>query len=452
MGNLVRVYELKKECVRIDTTTAKSYAEAEEQGLLQYGYSKDHRPDLPQLKIVLATLDPYGMPLATEVLSGEHADDPVYEPIIARIREGLKKVGMLYIGDCKIGSLETRASIQFHEDCYLSPLSAVQVPPAHIGRALDELKKQNADIIEVYDVNDKNERICIALGYETSIDLKYEINGQMQTWTELRFLTQSTRVAEVEKRSLLERLKKAEQAIQQILVRKPGKPRIAKRIELDEAIQKVIEKFRVEGLLTPTVYEETQEKRIRSYKGKQEKVVSEIIYTIKSERNEESISYAIEHLGWRVYATNQKKGSITLEQVVEVYRDEYLVERCFRRFKGHPLSLAPMYLQRDDHRVGLVRLLSIALRVLTLLEGVVRTNLQNQEKKLSGLYAGNPKRCTNQPTAELLLKAFKGITLNTVYASNFTQTHITQFSSLQQQILSLLGFTPVIYCQLTDDS
>jgi transposase len=452
MGNLVRVYELKKECVRIDTTTIKSYAEAEEHGLLQYGFSKDHRPDLPQLKIVLATLDPFGMPLATEVLSGEHADDPQYLPIIARIRDGLRMTGLLYIGDCKIGSMETRASIQFHGDCYLSPLSAIQVPSDHIRRALDELKKQDVDIIEVYDVNDQDERICIARGYETSIDLKYEINGQIQTWTELRFLTQSTRVAEAEKHSLLKRLEKAEQAIQNILVKKQGKPRITKRIELDEAIQKVIEKFHVEGLLTITVHEEMQEKRIRSYKGKPEEIIRNVTYTITSERNEESISYAIDHLGWRVYATNQKKGTITLEQVIEAYHDEYLVERCFRRFKGHPLSLAPMYLQRDDHRVGLVRLLSIALRVLTLLEGAVRKNLQEQENKISGLYAGNPKRSTDRPTAELLLKAFKGITLNTVHTSDFTQAHIPHLSSLQQQILALLGYTPVIYSQLTNDS
>jgi transposase len=111
-----------------------------------------------------------------------------------------------------------------------------------------------------------------------------------------------------------------------------------------------------------------------------------------------------------------------------------------------------MYLQRDDHRVGLVRLLSIALRVLTLLEGVVRKKLQEQKKKLPGLYAGNPKRCTDQPTAEHLLKAFNEVTLTTVHTSGFVQRHITQLSSLQQQILSLLGFTPAIYLQLADDS
>ena len=171
-------------------------------------------------------------------------------------------------------------------------------------------------------------------------------------------------------------------------------------------------------------------------------------YTITCERNEEALAYAITHLSWRVYATNQKTDSFPLEQAVEAY----LVERCFERLKGHPLSLAPMYVQRDDHRVGLVRVLTIALRVLTLLEGVVRKSLQEQKQELSGLYAGNPKRRTAQPTAEHLLKAFDEVTLTIVSTSSFIQRHITQLSSLQQHILSLLGFTPALYSRLTDDS
>jgi transposase len=101
MSQLVRVYDLRAQVVRIDTTTASSDADIDEQGLLQLGHSKDHRPDLPQLKVVLASLDPLGLPLATEVISGEHADDPVYLPIIARVREGLQKNRLLYVETAK---------------------------------------------------------------------------------------------------------------------------------------------------------------------------------------------------------------------------------------------------------------------------------------------------------------------------------------------------------------
>jgi transposase len=60
-------------------------------------------------------------------------------------------------------------------------------------------------------------------------------------------------------------------------------------------------------------------------------------------------------------------------------------------------------LLRSDQRVaGLVRILVVALRALTLLEFVARRQLSQQPEPLQGLYAGNPKRATLQPAAERL--------------------------------------------------
>jgi len=47
--NLLRVYELCPQRVRVDPTTASGYGTVSEDGLLQLGHSKDHRPDLPLL-------------------------------------------------------------------------------------------------------------------------------------------------------------------------------------------------------------------------------------------------------------------------------------------------------------------------------------------------------------------------------------------------------------------
>ena len=55
-----------------------------EGGLCQCGHSKDDRPDVPQVKVMQAVLDPWGRPLATDVVSGERADAPRSLPGIAR--------------------------------------------------------------------------------------------------------------------------------------------------------------------------------------------------------------------------------------------------------------------------------------------------------------------------------------------------------------------------------
>jgi transposase len=61
-----------------------------------------------------------------------------------------------------------------------------------------------------------------------------------------------------------------------------------------------------------------------------------------------------------------------------------------------------MYLQDDQRATGLTRLLSIGLRILTLIEHGARRQLQQAEEKLSGLYAGNPKRANERPITEAL--------------------------------------------------
>jgi transposase len=77
---------------------------------------------------MLSTLDPLGMPIATEILSGEKADDPLYIPAIERVRSTLKQPGLLYIGDCKMASMGTRTHIVSGGDFYLCPLNAKQTP------------------------------------------------------------------------------------------------------------------------------------------------------------------------------------------------------------------------------------------------------------------------------------------------------------------------------------
>ena len=127
------------------------------------------------------------------------------------------------------------------------------------------------------------------------------------------------------------------------------------------------------------------------------------------------------------------------------YREVYLVEQGFGRLKGKPLTLSPMYVQSDQRATALVRLLSIGLRILTRLQWSCRQRLADTHESLPGLYAGNPKRTTSRPTAEALLSAFKSIHLSVVTIGQQLHRHITPLSALQQQILSLLDFSPAIY-------
>ena len=132
---VIRVYDLRPQRVRIDTTTASAFVTPD--GMFQFGFSKDHRPDLPQLKIPLSVLDPLGLPLTTAVVAGSCADDPLYVPEIRKVRQSLKLNRLTYIGDCKMAALQTRTEIVAQDDYYLCPLSALQMPAAELDQLLE---------------------------------------------------------------------------------------------------------------------------------------------------------------------------------------------------------------------------------------------------------------------------------------------------------------------------
>ena len=450
-GHLVRVYDLRSDCVRLDSTTASSYGAVSEDGLLQLGHSKDHPPDLPQLKVMLATLDPLGLPLATEVLSGERADDPLYLPAIDRVRACLHTPGLLYVGDCKMAALDTRARIQAADDYYLCPLTAVQVPADVLAQQLGARRASSEPISKVERTGADGQTLCIAQGYEYSETITTQIDGAACTWVERRLLVQSLAAAQAAERALQTRLKQAQLALAELSVRRQGKPVLTDRAAVEQAVADTVAQLRVEGLLAVTVSEQVTEQSVRAYRDRPATVRTMRQFTISSEVEPQALTNAVAQLGWRVYATNQVADRLCLAQAVEAYRDEYLVERNFGRLKGHPLSLSPLYVERDDHATGLVRLLSIALRVLTLLEFVVRRQLTQQGASLAGLYAGNPKRATTHPTTERLLEAFQEITLTIVVEPHQTRRHLTALSPLQQRVLALLEFTPIIYTKLCGD-
>jgi len=450
-GTLLRVYDLHPTRVRLDSTTASGYWEVTEDGLFQFGHSKDHRPDLPQVKVMLATLDPRGLPIATDVLSGECADDPLYLPAIARVRERVGRRGLLYVGDCKMGALDTRAGVQAGGDFYLCPLSAVQVAPALLAQYLTEARARGPAVVVEREQAD-GPREPIADVYERSARLTAVVNTWPHRWVERQVLVRSHGQARRAEAALRTRLAHAQAALDEVLRRRRGKGCPKDQAGAQQVVDTILARFQVADLVHVQVREQITPKRVRAYRDRPAGVRPQRTLTLTHTVDPVRLAAASAQLGWRVYATNMPVAQLPLAQLVLAYRDEYLVERSLGRLKGQPLSLAPMYVEREDHATGLIRLLAIALRVLTLLEFGVRRRLAQGGEVLTGLHAGNPKRATARPTTERLLEAFRGITLTILVEPDQIRRHLTTLSPLQQRIVALLDFSPTIYTDLGGDS
>lgn len=452
----VEVYDLPTEVVRCDATTVSGYHEAVEEGLFQLGHSKDD-PSRAQIKLMTGALDPLGMPLATDVWSGERADDGLYCPLIERLEASLKRSGLLFVGDCKMSALGIRGYLAGHQQYYLSPLpltgTTAEQMQDWIGQGV--AKDQAGELHPIVRKNAQDEEVLVAKGYEFERVCAVSADAPWQ-WHERVLVVHSPVHAEQQAAGLEKRLTHAQEQLRQLTPpRGRGKRQITDEAVLLEAIDKVLKQHRVEGLLT-IAYDKQTERQTKYVGGgrgaahRDRQVIEKVRYQMTAiERQEVSIAALKQRFGWKAWVTNAAQQRLSLGEAILCYRHEYRVERIFNRLKSR-LQIAPLFVSRDDQVQGLTHLLMLGVRVLTLMEFIVRRSLQQDQAELGELHPENRHKGTDTPTAERLLKAFSGVSLTIMKdaAGREVRRWLTPLSSVQQSILQRLGLDVSLYRQL----
>lgn len=261
-------------------------------------------------------------------------------------------------------------------------------------------------------------------------------------WSERWLVIRSAAVAQRQIQGLEQRLIKAEIALAK-LVHKPGNDVKVLQTKVDAILQH----HRVSEYLAVTLKQKISYNNVYNGSGRpganrSYRRVRQTLLRLEYQRLEPEIALAHTLAGWRLYVTNAPTTRLTIEQAVLYYREQWQPEMGFHRFKRGELPALPIYFQDQTRIRGLMFLLTICLRVFTLMEFVVRRQLEKQQESLACLYDGNPKRRTTRPTAERLLAAFVGITM---YRHRDGSYEMSPLSSLQQQILSLMGIKHSLY-------
>lgn len=464
--NLMRVYDLKARQVRLDATTVSGYHTGGEESLFQYGYSKDD-PTLRQVKVMVAALDPLGLPLVSQVVAGDVVDDHLYRPAVDQVLQIIDGTGLLFVGDSKMSALATRAHIHRLEQHYLCPMAQTGETAKQMEAWIEAANHGNQPLQPVYIKNEKGKQVLLAEGYafERSVQAKTAAREasdaeQEQTieWTEQVFVVCSENYRKSQLNGLEGRLQRA---TAKLLALTPpparGKRQIQEEADLVNAATAILKGHNVEAFLTYTF--ERQEKRETKYIGRgrgnahrpTREIVSVRYQILAVTRHETAIATHQKTLGWRVYVSDAPAGQLNLVQAVLTYRGEWIIEHGFHRLKGAPLSLDPLFVKNDDQVGGLTNLLSLAVRMLTLIEFVVRRNLKQNKEKLAGLIANNPRKGIANPTTERLLKAFDEITLTTVRMPDRIIQHVTPLTTLQTRILHWLGLSAAVYTHLAEN-
>ncbi len=199
----------------------------------------------------------------------------------------------------------------------------------------------------------------------------------------------------------------------------------------------------VAGLLRYTVQARMATRLVRAYRDRPARRETEGYFVIEVCRDEARIEEKKREMGWQAYGTNAV--ALALAPVVWAYRGQYRIEDDWSRLKGRSLGLTPVYLQDEERIRGLVYLLSLALRVLTLVEWVVRERLRQERTRLQGIYAGQPGRKTDRPSAELLLGVLKTISISVVEVDGRIHALLSPLTEVQKRLLELWDLPPDLY-------
>src|SRR2546430_7140327 len=296
----VRVYDLSTARVHVDSTSASVYATVSEGGLFQFGHSKDDRPDLPQVKVMQAVLDPLGMPLATDVVSGERADDPLYMPCIERVQASVGRHGLFYVGDCKMASRDTRARIAAAGDFYLCPLPQVQLDEGEFDAALEALCKGEHTLSSVVREGPKGQPELIAEGYEYPVAMGQKVDGTVESWTERRLVVRSVRQAQAAEVALRARVAKALAQIEALNQRGRGKKRCETVSALRQAVVALIQRDGVDDLVWLRVPPPVTSRPVRASRAQPARVDHDQEATVEGGVAEAAVEATVRRVGWRV--------------------------------------------------------------------------------------------------------------------------------------------------------
>ena len=449
--HLIQAYALPTHIVRYDTTSFSVYhvpaGEGQEKGVLNFGHSKDHRTDLLQFKQGLGSLDPAGVPLFTNTIGGQAADDPLYFPAWQEMVKTIGHSHFLYVADCKAAALATRAGIDRGKGSYLFPLPMTGDTP--------ELLRQwvlsppvSATEIYLPDVLDKEgKHLLVGYGFSLERTMQCKLKDDtVHIWTERWLVTQSLAHAGRQQARMRRKLDKTIAELSDL------KAQADETCENYQArAERILQQRQLEGLLTVTTVEQKTTRKKYENRGRpgvnsQYQLIEECHLHLEVHRNETAIAEQLLLARWRIYVVNLPAVSLSLEQCIAYYRDEWLVEHGFHRFKRGRLPALPLFLRLDDRIRGLMLLLVVALQALTLLEFVSQHQLKAKKESIAGLVPGNPKMKTDHPSAERILAQFEGLHLFIEETeTKVTAKVIESLTPLQQRLLAILGIPESVY-------
>jgi transposase len=401
------------------------------------GHSKDHRPDLKQLVLILTVSADGAIPLAHRVADGNTSDDSTHTETWDGLCALTGRCNFLYVADSKLATREQMGHIDRRggrfvtvlprtrkEDGLLRDWTAGDVP--EFTEAERRPGKRKGDPDDVWSV-------CPA-PFPSS-------EGHRIVWVH------STAKTRRDETARSERIQRANRALDELSERLAGpRARISTRVAAEEAAAAILAAAGAERWISLTVTERTeesfrQEKRGRPGKDTRYRKIAKTRYAIDIAIDADRVRHDAASDGCFPLISNDH--ALSDAAVLAAYRYQPNLEKRHHQLKSVQ-DAAPVTLHSPARIEALFACHFIALLCCCLIERELRVAMTRENVTELPLY--HEDRPCSAPTAARAFDHFADIQRHhLIRDAQHVQTFEPQLTPLQQQLLDLLGVPASAY-------
>jgi len=373
------------------------------------GHSKDHRNDLKQFIISLATTQ-HGIPIFMEPLSGNISDKKSLLQSIQAVRANLVTDEIIY----------HMADSAFYTKHNISTLGQHCFWISHVPDTINEAKNLcNQDVIWTP---------CTDTRY-TYFEHSSSYGNIDQTWIMFHSIEQQKKREEKFAKKVKLHLKKDRTALRKMHVKG-----FACETDAWMITQNWLEKhprYVIQDLVIKKGKQKITPKPGRPSPDEPVETVYKV--SCKLETNSEFVAREKELLGRFILASNDTH--INPEVVLDYYKEQVTVERGFRFIKDQSFHVSEVYLKNDSRIAALSMLMVLCLLVYSVAEWQFR-----QVLKAQNAFVRNQKnRPTNKPTMKRVFFFFRRVRQIQEIIDSKPVCSLLNFGVESQAIVNLLG-------------
>ncbi len=402
----LRQYDISLDFIHYDITSLLFQGEYEDADMVNYGYSRDKRPDCKQVNLRLNITDEDGIPIAFKVINGKTTDRTTPMENMRALRELLDNMPgseeFIIVSDQAM--LDRDVIVQYHQQDigYLGPLPSLkEYEDVLMSVSTAELQQHP---LKYRPKSQKEDEPAIYHGVLSTVSISgKKVKGTVEARVLILYSANKARLDTDKRTTLLNRYLERLGAIQKRLNMRRYKK---KSYTLDQ-IGKAQRKY--------TSVQKLVDMQLTGEDGE-----LALDFSVNAER----LALAKERDGRYMLGTNRP---LSEEEMLSHFKRQDRIEKRIRTIKG-PIRVRPMFLHKQERIESLVFICMLALLVFSILEMLA-------------------KRAGISMTGESILKQFQTPTVvYTIFNDGSCWKQVAPLTQFQSEFTQALGLSdPGIY-------